>query len=275
LPIVYHGQSLAAASYPAILESPLFALVIALVGIGVTVILARRYRTRPRMVYQMHDYFVVGQPDVSSLGDIKILFNGNAVPRVVVTQLAVWNAGNTTVRRDDIVEADPLAVSIDPGSSILGTGLLNSTRTVNDFHISVTQQDHSRAFLDFDYLDTGDGALFQIIHTGTMNKAKLTGSLRGIPEGLENWGDLASWGDQKIKLSGFTPLAVVIAVMLAFDWIKSLVVAHHPAATKYFDWVVAALFLGIVLLAASAVTMVVVFVVRARSRIAPKALSRK
>jgi hypothetical protein len=142
LQIVPSSYVFGAPGFPGILANPVVAAIATLTGIilaVVSVVLTRRYRVNPRVVYQMHDYFVVGQPDVSSLGDIKILLNGDTVPRVVVTQLAVWNAGNTTVRRDDIVDADPLAVSIDPGSSILGTGLLNSTRTVNDFHISVMQ----------------------------------------------------------------------------------------------------------------------------------------
>src|SRR5271154_4018409 len=191
------------------------------------------------MVYQMHDNFVVGQPDASSLGDIKILFNGDAVPRVVVTQLAVWNAGNTTVRGNDIVEADPLAVGIDPGSSILGTGLLSATRTVNDFHIRVMAQDRSRAFLDFDYLDPGDGAVFQIIHSGAKCTARVTGSLRGIPRGLENWGDLEEWVVRKNRLirilsESIPQLLLLVVVALGLKWSSALLTTHFPATAKYF-----------------------------------------
>jgi hypothetical protein len=60
--------------------------------------LGLRFRSKSRMAYQLHDYSIIVQPSVTKLGDIKILFNDVLVPRVVVTQLAVWNAGNTVIK---------------------------------------------------------------------------------------------------------------------------------------------------------------------------------
>jgi hypothetical protein len=174
LPIVSVSLALVAASFPAISQNLAVTLVLALIGIGVTICVARRYRVNPRMAYQMHDYFVLGLNNAASLGDIKITFNGESVPRVVTTQLSIWNAGNTTVERSHIVEHDPITVKIKDGSSILGASLLNATHRANEFKIRLSEADRSRAFLEFDHLNAGNGARVQIIHAGEMNNVAVT-----------------------------------------------------------------------------------------------------
>ena len=176
---------------PQVITNPVVAAIATVAGTSLTVvglIMARRYRVNPRMVYQMHDSFVVGLHNATSLGDIKIMFNGESVPRVVVTQLGIWNAVDTTVAGSDIAKGDPIAVTISDGSSILGATRLNVTHEVNDCRIRLADADRSRALVKFEYLNAGDGALFQIIHTGAINKAKVGGSLKGIPRGVEDWG---------------------------------------------------------------------------------------
>jgi hypothetical protein len=274
LQVVTMSYTIAAPSF----ASPTVEFIVALLGIAIGVISlvwARRFRVNPRMVYQTHDFFVVGQPDASSLGDIKIMFNDAAVPRVVVTQLGVWNAGNTTVRSTDIVTTDPPSVSIEGGALVLGSTRLNRTREVNGFHIRLAQEDRSRALLEFDYLDPRDGAVFQIIHTGAMNKAKVAGSIRGIPRGLEDWGDLQEWSEQKRRFSGLVPMLILLATGIAFSLIKDFVVSRYPATTKYFDWMFGAFGLLVGLVMISAIVFVIIHSFRAKSRATPKTLSRK
>jgi hypothetical protein len=253
-------------------------LIITLIGVGigvVSLIWARRFRVNPRMVYQTHDTFVVGQPDATSYGDIRILFNLAPVPRVVVTQLGIWNAGNTTIRRDDIVATDPLMFLAEPGSSILGSTRLTATRNVNDFRLRLVSEDRSRAILEFDYLDAKDGAVFQIIHTGAMKKGKVTGSLRGIPRGVEYWGDLQEWSDRKSQFSEFIPLGIFLAILIPIFWFGSFLVKRHASLAVYFnEFDVVAILLFFAGIFASSIREIS-RILRAGSRATPKAVSRK
>jgi hypothetical protein len=169
-----------------------------------------------------------------------------------------------------------LAVNIEAGSLILGSTRLKATREVNDFHIRLSPQDRSRSLLEFDYLDINDGAVFQIVHTGGMGSVKVRGSLRGIPRGLENWGDLQEWSQQKSQISNaLAPLLFLAAVCIPLYWIKYLTVSHYPAATKYFDWIGAALGLITVVVMFLGVITLLVHLILAQSRTTPKSLSRK
>jgi hypothetical protein len=233
-----------------------------------------RFRSKSQMAYQLHDFTVIGQPNVTNLGEIKILFNDVVVPRVVVTHLAVWNAGNTVVKREEIVESDPLTIRFEDGAMILNAQRVSATQEVNDFRIRVSEHDRSRALLEFDYLNGRDGAKFQIIHTGGNGKAKVTGSIRGMPKGVENWGDLQEWSEQKSRFSGLGFLAVFVAILFILGWIKDKIAAYYPAINKYTEWLLAVVVVMFLLSVISAVLFSIARSLRTRSRATPKSLSR-
>ena len=165
--------------------------------------------------------------------------------------------------------------ALDGHGAVASERTVNETRSVNEFHIRVMQKNLCRAFLEFDYLDAGDGAVFQIIHSGAKDTAKVTGSLRGIPRGLENWGDLKEWSEQKSRFSNLIPMLTFAVVVGVISWIRSLVVTHYPAATKWFEWMLGAFLSFWVLTVVIGVGVFVIHSFRAGSRAAPKRLSRK
>jgi hypothetical protein len=264
------------ATVPAVLVMPDW-IIQTLIGIAVSAIffwLGMRFRSKSQMAYQLHDFTVIGQPNVTNLGDIKILFNNAAVPRVVVTQLAVWNTGNTVVKGKEIVESDPLTIRLEDGATILDAQRVSATQEVNDFRIRVPEHDRSRAFLEFDYLNSRDGAKFQIIHTGGNGKTKVTGSIRGIPKGVENWGDLQEWSEQESRFSSLGYLALFVAIFLILSWIKDKIARYYPAINKYTDWLVAAAVVVCGLFILSLILFGIGYSLRTRSRVTPKSLSR-
>jgi hypothetical protein len=248
-----------------------------LLGIAASAIffwLGLRFRSKSQMAYQLHDFTIIGQPNVTNLGDIKILFNNVAVPRVVVTQLAVWNTGNTVVKGNEIVASDPLTIHFEDGAMILDAQRVTATQEVNDFHIRVSEDDRSLAFLEFDYLNARDGAKFQIIHTGGHGKAKLTGSIRGIPKGVENWGDLQEWSEQKSRFSGLGNLVGFVAALAGLNLAKGAIAPHYPAINKYSEWLLEAGAALMMLIFFCVILFLIGYSLHTRSRATPKSLSR-
>lgn len=159
-------------------------LVLTIVGLILTI------RARPRLSYKTHDETLISKPDQTPLGELDILFNGSPVQHVMTTMVALWNSGATTIRGGDVVETDPLLVTLGGGAKILGATTVRTTRKVNKFRIHVDKNNTSRAFITFDYLDRRDGATFMIVHTSPRGQARVQGSVRGVPRGAEYWGDL-------------------------------------------------------------------------------------
>lgn len=164
-----------------LLTQPWFNAALGLVG-GITgiigIVLFLVARSRSRIAAQITSLELVGVNSVLP-NEIEFLFRGNKVPKVTLSRVAVWNIGNTTLKGDQIVAGDPLRIVTSEHSEILETTVLGRTRQVNEFSCNRQQDLLNEATCMFDYLDPEDGALIQVIHTGT-DKVKVVGTLRGI-----------------------------------------------------------------------------------------------
>lgn len=156
----------------------LFGLIGGLLGVlGVVLFLASR--SRSRIAAQINSLELVGVKSVLP-NEIEFLFRGTKVPKVTLSRIAIWNIGNTTLTGDQIVESDPLLIVTSDGSEILEVTVTRQTREVNQFScVHLDGFDPNKARCYFDYLDPQDGALVQVIHTGT-EKVEVVGTLRGI-----------------------------------------------------------------------------------------------
>lgn len=155
----------------------LFGLFGGLIGV-VGIVLFVATRTRSRIAAQINSLELVGGNSVLP-DEIEFLFRGTKVPKVTLSRIAVWNSGNQTLTGDQIVDGDPLLIVTSEGSEILEASILKSTRQVNEFSCARVTDVPNEAYCRFDYLDPQDGALIQIIHTGT-DKVQVVGTLRGI-----------------------------------------------------------------------------------------------
>jgi hypothetical protein len=248
---------------------------IGIAGSGVFYWLGRRYRPRSRLAFQKSDFMVVGHTNsTKSLGGIKILFKDVDVPRVVVTRLAVWNVGNTVVDASQLATSAPLALAVEAGALILDAQIVKASNAANMCRLRIAE-DLTRAFVEFDYLNEQDGALFQVTHTGAQNTAKLTGSIKGIAKGVEDWGDLTLWEEQRSR--SLKPLAYIIGsgvVLLLISWLKDRMAPKYPILNTISNWVGAVFVLLILLLMLTAVIAFLYQTIQTRSRTIPKSLSR-
>jgi hypothetical protein len=206
-------------------------LLIGVVSIAVAYVLYRRSLLRPSLAFFSSSIQVTGvnSPLVSG---IEIFFRGKKVETVTQSTIIIYNAGNTTIDGDRIVNSDPLRIVTCEGSEILEAAIADVTRKVNSFSIAPSEQQHNEAICAFDYLDTSDGALIKVLHTG--GKATVAGTVRGMAKGLTPLGSIPSSFDRadNILLSimiglivgGFIVIAILIGVLNLHDLLFSLAV---------------------------------------------------
>jgi hypothetical protein len=165
-----------------ILNQHWFGTAVAIAGIVIGLVIAYSSRSRSRLAAQTNTLELAGSNAVLP-NEIEFLFRGNRVPNVTMSRIAIWNIGNTTIKGDQIVNSDPLRIVTSDGSSVLEATIRNRTRQVNDVSCLLRQGTSNEVECRFDYLDPSDGALIQLIHTGS-NEIKVSGTLRGIPKGV-------------------------------------------------------------------------------------------
>ena len=130
---------------------------------------------------------------------ISVQYLEEDIPRLTRSVLIFWNSGEKTISREDIAEADPLRFSIGNDGEVLSTTILKSTRDVSNINIKPDPAIPNHVQLDFSFLDPGDGAVVEILHTSKESEPNFLGTVRGLPKGIKNVGKTttATYRNQK------------------------------------------------------------------------------
>jgi len=196
------------------------------VGLAVMVYLFLRSRRVSRLAYQYDEVALLGAAQSAFPTEVEIRFSGRPVPRVAACRMVVWNAGNTTLRGTDIVGGDPLRIELESDGWILKSSIVKVTREVNDFAVNLDETDARMSALSFDYLDPGDGAVLEILHSGERRALRVTGTMRGLRPGPMNFGRIDAFPERwqsvprlirvvrsRVAWVGMFGLGVVFAVL--------------------------------------------------------------
>ncbi len=113
------------------------------------------------------------------ISGLAVLYKGEQVENLTISKLLIWNKGEITLDRQDIETIDHLRVVGKGDTKLLDIDILASNNNASRFSYNLAQ-DKSSATLNFDYLDRGNGAVLQIVHTGaSSNDLTLAGAIKG------------------------------------------------------------------------------------------------
>lgn len=141
-----------------------------------------------RPVYQRRSLRLIGEDEKALPELVEIRFRGQTVDRLTKNYIVFWNSGRALLRGSDIVREDPLRCEFSEGSRILDARVVKTSRLANKFLIELPPEIPHRMTIAFDYLDPGDGAVVEILHTDSERYPKITGTIKGVPKGCLDWG---------------------------------------------------------------------------------------
>jgi hypothetical protein len=145
-------------------------------------------RDAPSLAFQSSSVRVVTQSEEEVGGlDLEVRFKGNTVPRLTRTRMAIWNPRWAVVNGADIAEKDPLRI-VFRGAEVLDARPVTETREAIQF--DATARDGA-CFIDFDFFDRHDGAVLDLLHTGSdTDRPSIQGTVKGLPAGVSYYGPL-------------------------------------------------------------------------------------
>jgi hypothetical protein len=137
-------------------------LVIGIVGTVLTVL----YRTKRSLRYRFRHLAFI-RKSVSGLTGLEVRFAGYGEPltNVTVSRVALWNAGRSAIRKTDILGKDHLRIVALGECQILSAEVIGQVNPKNDFDLTRTA-DRKTANIKFDFVQPGEGAVFQVVHNG-------------------------------------------------------------------------------------------------------------
>lgn len=191
------------------LSTPWVGTVLAIVSLAAAFYFYRKSRRVSLLVYQRYETALVGSAVAAFPDELEIRFGGTTVPRVTATQLILWNAGNTTINGDQIVEADPLRFAFPAECQVLRATIDKLSRPANSV---VLRSDGNVVMVSFDYLDPQDGVSLTIYHSAGRQQVVGCGTLRGLLGGPLYWGVIPQERERRMRRSA--PLRISMRTMI-------------------------------------------------------------
>jgi hypothetical protein len=101
----------------------------------------------------------------SKPSDVAVSYKGKAVSaNVTAVQIAIWNAGRTPIRAEDVL----IPCALNTGTNrIMEASILRVAREVCEFHCDSNHLGEGTIGVKWRILEKGDGALIQLVYEGT------------------------------------------------------------------------------------------------------------
>ena len=146
------------------------------IGVSVAIFFYRKSRHYKQFAYAVVTRNLI-QDFTTKFAKLEILFGEKPIKTISVSKVAIWNEGNETIHGSDIANADPLRISITDSAELLDYSLLFVRSPASEFRIEVG---NNEVRIGFDFLDTLQGGLVQLVHTGDSGKnLAIRGSIKG------------------------------------------------------------------------------------------------
>lgn len=141
-----------------------------------------------RASYQIKSTKLIAKDELLLPDQVQILFNNSEVVRLTKNYIVFWNSGTNLLDGKNIHNEDPFRIEYGSEATILSAKKITETNKLNKFEISIDESHPNVAFLDYDYLDRNDGAVFEILHTDKAKSPKVCGTIKGLTKRILNWG---------------------------------------------------------------------------------------
>lgn len=157
----------------------------ALASLVIGYLITRYFSQRKSIHYTVDRLEFMDTNNSSVPNKVKISYNGVEVQNLVQWKIGVWNAGNQPIERRDLIEEDPLRVSIK-GHKIIDHYAVEPNREVVSPSFEI--RDDGNANFNFRILDRGDSFNVVIFSERVSEEEGLVlvaGSISGIPDGAK------------------------------------------------------------------------------------------
>lgn len=242
-----------------------FSLIIGVLGIIVAVITYRLSRRTKKLSWAIRTTTLI-EGYGERLSKLSVLYDEKRVENLSISRLCIWNSGTETINCQDIAKANPLKIIPRSGEKILDVKIL-STNNPSSLFTALLAVDGSHSFITFDYLNKDQGAILQLVHTGTSsNDLLLLGDIKGANQ-INKWN--LSKNVQSIKLlnrkfsinlsmlSFFTALASLFFGMIIN--MMSYYLSSRFAGPELLFWFIGAFLATLLLISLFILSMIVIF----------------
>lgn len=112
----------------------------------------------------------------SPIQKLEMKFDGKAIQDLSSTIYFIWNSGNGVINANDMVGERPIRITCE-NEQFLDVKVIKQSDESNSFRI--LDFNSTNIEMTFDYIDSGEGLKFQILHTGNDEKIHVEYKIKG------------------------------------------------------------------------------------------------
>ena len=145
-------------------------------------------RKRQKLLYQTTTIQYFEEDDYTLPSDAIMTFQGQKVARLTKAMLILWNGGIDALRGEDIVQHDPIRISLSATGKILDYSIIGGTNDGNRVVVQIPSHSQNELIVTYDYLNPNDGAVIQVLHDAKQRDPTVVGTAKGLSEGPRGLG---------------------------------------------------------------------------------------
>lgn len=153
-----------------------FCTVLAIPALIFAIVTRRNDNKAQQFAYYSKSNLIVSKGQ-RRIKDLNVVFNNIPVDNVTVTQIAIWNNGNKTIKREDIASLGLFTLRMTNNAKILNADIIHESDAIYCFKIDTINKNDLT--IDFEYVDPKKGIVLQLIHTGSGNDIDVNCSIKG------------------------------------------------------------------------------------------------
>lgn len=121
--------------------------------------------------------FPIIEDSLSAIDGLDIRFGDERLKRLTLSKISFWNSGHATIEWNDVASKDIVRIELPEDEKIISAKVEFVKRDANNISVHI---DGRYAFINFDFIDFGDGALIELYHTAPSHKELLfKGTIKG------------------------------------------------------------------------------------------------
>lgn len=153
-----------------------FLAIIAIVGFAYGFIFQRINKEKKEFSFCLKSNHLI-RGKRSKFEKLSITYDGQQIDDLCVSKFTVWNSGNRTLNRTDMVDSKELTISVADECKILDVELIACSEETNNFFVKF--EDEQTVKVLFEYADKKEGVVIQIIHTGNDEDIRIDCKIKG------------------------------------------------------------------------------------------------
>ena len=185
--------------------------VVGTAGVALALFLYRRSRISGIIAFQSRNVSMIAGGNPVFPDGVEVQYRGTPVPRLTSSTVWMWNAGKKTVSGSDIVEHDPVGLRF--GGEILNVRIRKVTRKALRIKADISEEggeERKTVCCDFEFLDPGDGGVFEVLHTGPPKAPACMGTIKGLPKGPQYFASFRTKTKHERRVLLFLSIMMVI-----------------------------------------------------------------